>query len=361
MKVLLSCASFLPSYGGPARSVSRLALALAEAGCRVGLWAPDGSASTTPLRRDHAALSHLEGGAREALGRFGRPDVWHDNGIWLPHNHAIAALTGAMSVARIVSLRGMLEPAAMRHRGWKKRLAWPAYQKRDLKSAAWLHATAEQEAENLEGYGLNRPVAVIPNGADLPSQDGRGPMTGVRTALFVGRIHPIKGLSMLIDAWAGLRPAGWRLVIAGPDEADTQAGLERQVLAHGLQAVDFVGPVDEADRDELYRSSDLFVLPSLSENFGMAAAEALSFGLPVIATQGTPWRVLEERHCGWWPAPQTLAVQAALAEACGLERAQLQAMGARGRELIAEAYGWDAIAARFTDLYRQALESSAAR
>src|SRR6516225_8361136 len=108
--------SLAGSYGGPAVSVSRLALSLSDLGHEVGLWAADQSASQTPLLPPGAAVRRLMGPAAQALNSFGRPDVIHDNGIWLSHNHRLAALAARRAIPRIVSTRGMLEPWAMAHK-----------------------------------------------------------------------------------------------------------------------------------------------------------------------------------------------------------------------------------------------------
>ena len=113
MKVFLAGTSLLPDYGGPAFSVSRLANALSEAGAEVGLWASDQSAATSPLLSEKSSVQRLTGTEAEAIDRFGKVDVLHDNGIWLPHNHRLAVIAARRGIPRIVSTRGMLEPWAM--------------------------------------------------------------------------------------------------------------------------------------------------------------------------------------------------------------------------------------------------------
>ena len=122
MKVFLAGTSLLPDYGGPAFSVSRLATALAEAGAEVGLWASDQSAAMTPLLSAKSSVQRLTGTEADALRSFGKVDVLHDNGIWLPHNHRLAELAMKRGIPRVVSTRGMLEPWAMNHKRWKKDL-----------------------------------------------------------------------------------------------------------------------------------------------------------------------------------------------------------------------------------------------
>ena len=131
MRVLLTGTSLLPEYGGPAFSVSRLAMALAEAGAEVGLWASDQSAMFTPLLPAGSSVQRIIGTEAEALDRFGETDILHDNGIWLRHNHRLAVFAEKRGIPRVVSTRGMLEPWALNHKGLKKKIAWRLDRPRD--------------------------------------------------------------------------------------------------------------------------------------------------------------------------------------------------------------------------------------
>ena len=177
MRIFLAGTSLLAPYGGPAVSVARLALSLSELGLEVGLWSPDQSATVTPLVPPGAAVRRLIGTAAQALQSFGRIDVIHDNGIWLSHNHRLAVLAAERAIPRIVSTRGMLEPWAMAHKRWKKRLAWRLYQCRDLTLARCHHTTSDTEAGNLRKWQLGVPIEVVPNGvgyaARLPTAGAR--------------------------------------------------------------------------------------------------------------------------------------------------------------------------------------------
>lgn len=358
MRVLLTVKSLLPRYGGPAFSISRLASALAEAGVDVGLWASDQSARETPLLSAHSAVRRIDGSAGEALHKFGRPDIVHDNGIWLPHNHRLAALAAAAGCVRVVSTRGMLEPFALNHKRLKKRVAWWAYQRRDLCRAAYLHATADQEAKTLEQMQLGVPIGLIPNGIDV-ADTVRPPRSGqTRVALFLGRIHPIKGLPLLIQAWARLRPRGWRLDIAGPDEAGYRAALEREVAAANLvEVVRFLGPVDGEAKEQAFADADLFVLPSYSESFGMAVGEALAHGLPVLTTAGVPWPMVATLGCGWSVPATVEGLAKGLGEATSLDLSALSAMGRKGRDFVHRDFAWPNIARQFVSAYENLLAS----
>lgn len=349
MKILLTVASLRPGYGGPAFSVSQLAGALSRAGVDVGLWAPDGSAMDTPLPLP-AAVERLA--APDAFAA----DLLHDNGIWLPHNHRLARL----GLPRVVSTRGMLEPWAFRHKGAKKRLAWLLYQRRDLRRARALHATAPAEARNLRALGLGRPIVTIANGIDMPAERPARAATAPRVALFIGRIYPVKGLPMLIEAWARVRPEGWVLEIAGPDEAGHQAQVEAVVRAHGLtDAVRFLGPVADRQKQEAFHRAELSVLSSHSESFGMAVGEALAHGLPVLATRAAPWPMLEARGCGWWVETSVEGLADGLRRATTQDAGTLRAMGEKGRALIAADFSWDHAARAFIGLYEDALRGKA--
>ena len=354
MKVFLAGTSLLPTYGGPAFSVSRLATALADAGAEVGLWASDQSAAVTPLLPAQASVQRLVGTETEALDRFGETDILHDNGIWLPHNHCLAVLAERRGIPRVVSTRGMLEPWALSHKRLKKRIAWCLYQRRDLKQAHCHHTTAEAEARNLQNLGLGVPVVAVPNGVDVPEErplivasetEKAVRARRRRTALFLGRIYPVKGLPMLVEAWARVRPEDWYLRIAGPDEAGHQTQVERAVFAAGLsEVVSFTGPIEHRMKKSAFFDADLFVFPTHSESFGIVVAEALAHGLPVLTTTGAPWSILPKSGCGWWVDATVDGIAEGLRQATILDPEILRAMGAKGRALVIGEFSWKRVA-----------------
>jgi glycosyltransferase involved in cell wall biosynthesis len=359
MKVLLSSASFLPNYGGPAYSVRYLADRLVQLGLDVGVWAPDGS-SNYPIVPFHpeacGEATALQGSLREVLSTFGTPDVFHDSGLWWHHNLKIAGLARRLGKPVVVSVRGMLEPAALRHRAWRKRLAWHLYQRRDLERSAALHVTGSLEAEHVRALGLTTPIVSIPNGLSVPQHCPlRDPMQRKRV-LFLGRIHPIKGLPMLVEAWARIRPPDWTLEIAGPDEGRHRRALEDQVRALELEgSVCFAGPVRGTEKKALFARASVFALPSHSESFGVAAGEALAEGLPVIATHGTPWAVLRSEDCGWHVPASVSGLEGGLRSAFEVPREELVAMGQRGHRYVSRAFSWDHVASEMATLYQRIL------
>jgi glycosyltransferase involved in cell wall biosynthesis len=276
----------------------------------------------------------------------GKMDILHGHGLWLMPNiyPAWAARRGRAKL--ITSPRGMLGAEALAFSRLKKQVFWRLFQARALSQAACLHATSEGERHDIRAAGLSNPVAVIPNGIDLaapgPAIDRRGP----RTVLSLGRIHPKKGLDVLVRAWAAVeaRNAEWRLRIVGPAELGHDRDLLALSASLGLTRVSIEGPAYGSDRLAAYREAELFVLPTRHENFGNTVAEALAAGVPVISTKGAPLAGLEREGGGWWidHGPQPLA--AALDTALGLPREALRDMGARGRTWMARDFSWDRVA-----------------
>jgi glycosyltransferase involved in cell wall biosynthesis len=367
VKVLLCIASVNLSYGGPAVSVVALANGLARAGLQIGLWCPDNSAESALQLKGSGNVELLTGDLDEAIDHFGMPQLVHDNGIWWAHNHRIARFATLSSLPRVVSTRGMLEPWARRHKPVRKAIAWQLYQRRDLGAASALHVTSDQELRSVSASMPDMKVALIGNGLELPAKEGLA-FSGTshqgqgRQALFLGRIHPVKGLPLLLRAWSLAAPKDWRLVIAGPDESGHRQLLEAEIARLGLASVvSFTGAVTGQAKVKLFAASQLFVLPSHSESFGMAAGEALAHGLPVLTTANVPWPQLETLACGWRVAGSVEAIAAALTEATSCTKEILAQMGQRGRALIADQYGWDKVAERFIELYASVLENPGKR
>lgn len=175
-----------------------------------------------------------------------------------------------------------------------------------------------------------------------------------RRLLYLGRIHKQKGIDLLLEAWRAVAPKfpEWELIIAGPDDRGYLDGMRRLAGDLGLERLNWPGPLYGEDKLRMYRSADLYVLPTYSDNFALTVAEALSAGTPAIVSKGAPWSGLEKEGAGWWVEIGVDPLVAALETALAQPPDVLRAMGARGREWMAREYSWEAIGREMASVYR---------
>jgi len=374
LHVLQIIASLDNAAAGPSYSVSRLAEALAGRGLASEIVctniAPSAHVPVHTFPHDGAALPllgklYVSRSLSRAVGRAAAEGaVLHSHGLWTMPNLYPASAARRHRAVHIISPRGMLGPAALRFSQHQKQLVWWLVQRRAVESATCLHATSRQEFEELRALGLKNPVAIVPNGIDLPdaadiraTKSRRDPHR--RTLLHLGRIHPKKGIDRLIEAWAHLEPLfpDWRLRIVGPSEGGHREKLAARAVELGLARATFDGAIFGASKAAVYQEADLFVLPTLNENFGMVVAEALSNGTPVISTKGAPWAGLDREGAGWWIDHGVGALEEALNRAMTMPAIVLDEMGIKGRRWMAAEFSWDKIAADMEQVYRWCLRS----
>lgn len=306
---------------------------------------------------------------RLVAGEAARADIVHNHGLWMwPNAYARMA---AVRCGRplVISPRGMLDTWSLRRSRIKKAVAWRLFEKRNLRSARLFHATSAAEVANVRAMELEQDIVLAPNGVDLPDlyrrprrsllESAFPQLQGKRWVVFLSRLHPKKGLDVLLRAWSLQREVaaeGAMLVIAGPDLIGYGKDVERRIREAGLQdSVVLTGELRGERKDALLANAEVFVLPSYSENFGIAIAEALAWGRPVIASTATPWSEIADRKAGWWVDPETGALTRALGEALALPAGDLSTMGAAGRTLVANRYSWGAAAGTITDAYEKLL------
>ncbi len=287
-----------------------------------------------------------------------RPDVAHFHVIWLPVMHRLCKWAKQNGVPIVWSPHGTLTPWAMRYHWWKKWPIWWLYQKRDLLSAALLHATAESEVEDFRRMGLANRACIAPLGVYLPTSNvqAKPKISQTKILLFVSRVQRKKGLLNLVEAWAALPRdirSGWKIRIVGPDQEGHVAEVMGKCRDFGVEAdFEIAGPKFGSDLEAEYCAADLFVLPTHSENFGSVVIEALAHGLPVITTKGAPWNELPEKGCGWWVDIGVKPLADALATALSLDDATRIDMGKRGRALVEAKYTWNAVVLKMEDAYK---------
>ena len=247
----------------------------------------------------------------------------------------------------------------MKRNYWVKKLpALILYQKRAICKVDYIHATAESEKENLFQLGYNDKIKVIPNAVNVDSIIVKNLWKRTKTILFLSRIHEKKGINFLIEAASILKKEldGYQIVIAGEGDAAYIDTLKQMTWQVGVQnIISFAGGVYGEEKWQLFRKADVFVLPTFSENFGIAIAEALASGTPVITTKGTPWADLVKYKCGWHTEIGTLPTVNALKEFLQLDEMTLESMGRNGRRLMEEKYSTQSMANEMMELYRGVL------
>ena len=370
MKVLHVISGLGRSGGGPSRSCQGLVAAECAAGVDACVWPLNGSrpwiegVGCVQCSLDDAAEM------RKTLLGF---DIVHVHGLWDLRLHKVVSACRKLGVKYVVAPRGMLEPWSLRQKWLKKRIARLVYQDADLHGAAALHATAESEAEQFRRLGFKNPIIVSPNGVNVPRTSiGAHQASGPRTALFVSRMHPKKGVLELVEAWRRTRLAcsvsrGWQCelvyTVSGELEKAYEAKVKARVKEFGLEdQFVFTGELGDDEKWKAYARASLFVLPTYSENFGIVVAEALWAGVPVVTTKGTPWSELEgsspsaPTRCGWWiDLPPTESLERALSKAMSLDPRVLAEMGRRGHRLVEEKYTWEAVVKPMIGGYRNVL------
>ena len=341
--------------------------------------------------------------ARQLRPKFQDNSLIHVHGLWMYPGWLARKLAAATGRPRIVSPHGMLDPWALQHSRWKKNLAAKIFENHNLRTATCLHALCEAEAKAFRAFGLKNPICVIPNGIDLPqienaenlktedvkeggsqkpevrSQKANGNefqvsgfsvsdfASGRKTLLYLGRIHPKKGLANLVKAWAALeksevrsQKSEWTLAIAGWDQGGHEKELRRLSAECGIRdSVVFLGSKFGEEKAACYRNCDAFILPSFSEGLPMVVLEAWAHGKPVLMT---PQCNLPEGFAGNAALriePETDSIGAGLRRLFEMSADERRDMGARGRSLAARRFAWPGIASEMKAVYEWVLGGGA--
>ncbi len=301
------------------------------------------------------------------------PDILHCHGIWLYPSLIDLAAKREIKTPYVVSPRGMLDAWALKNSAWKKKLAGWLFENRHLRSAACIHALCESEYQSIRAYGLKNPVAIIPNGIDLPdlSAEQRVPPWSSKVGadkkvlLYLGRIHPKKGLENLIEAWSILKNAGsglsggWRLVIAGWSQGGHEQQLKWLTQKLGLtNSISFAGPLYGEAKDAALRSAKVFILPSFSEGLPMSVLEAWSYSLPVLMTRFCNIPEGFGANAAIEIQPQADSIAEGLKKFIASSTDDQRQIGQNGVELVKDTFTWPKIATQMVDVYKWVLGQS---
>jgi glycosyltransferase involved in cell wall biosynthesis len=368
------------AMGGPVQGMAAYVGLLAAAGYPVTVYSASQQTDGVSVGLD-SRVRHVQeagtgwGGFRRcsALWRQAQGaemNLVHSYGLWTDVNRLAGDIARRRRLPHVLAPCGMLAPGALRHHGWKKVPVRFWFQDRALREAQCLHAKSPKEYEDLRRLGLHNPVAIIGNPISLPPLAGRMSKEAFcashqipahrKIVLFLGRLHPVKGVPRLLQAWARIRTEEeWLLVLAGPDEAGHRKEYEARAAELGCgDSVIFTGELDDNQKWAALAAADLFVMPSDFENFGNAIVEAMFSGLPVVTTTGTPWKELPTQGAGWCVEPTVEALSGALREALAMPEEKRQAMGRQAAD-FAQRFRPERAATDLIQVYQWLLGSGA--
>jgi glycosyltransferase involved in cell wall biosynthesis len=296
-------------------------------------------------------------------------DLVHQHGIWTMVGREVTRFSASSRTRYLVSMHGMVEPWALKNGRWKKRIAWLAYQKENLERATALLVNSEREAQCLRDLGIRTPVVVVPNGTDkVVRGDGQPAFrpsipTERKVVLFLGRLHPKKGLHELVRGFAEARRRDaavaqtWSLVIAGWDDGGHEQALRDLCQELGLMEPQLciTGPVFGATKNATLCEASAFVLPSFGEGMPVAALEAMSAGLPVLLSAECNLSEAFRSGAGICIEPSASGVASGVLELSRLSGSERTTMGQKGQALVAERYTWPRIGAQVRHVYEWCL------
>ena len=316
----------------------------------------------------------------EALVAF-QPDIVHTHGLWRYPSIAAKNYSRKTGKPHLVSPHGMLDPWALGNSRWKKKIAGAMFENAHLRSARCLRALCESEAQSIRRLRLGVPIAVIPNGIDLPDEKTAGapPWSdfiepGKKVLLFLSRIHPKKGLVNLLKAFAQNRQSAignrqsddWVLAVAGWDQGGHEQELKRLATDLGLAwsdirdeeskrsgaALIFLGPQFNQAKAACYFHCDAFVLPSLSEGLPMVVLEAWANSKPVLMTPECNLPAGYVAGAAIKAETNATSLATGLRDLMRLGDADRLAMGGRARRLVEERFTWSCVAGQMAEVYQ---------
>jgi glycosyltransferase involved in cell wall biosynthesis len=286
----------------------------------------------------------------------------HIHGIWETHCTVASGIARSCKTPYIISAHGMLDDWALTHKRLKKALYAALLETNNLQRAACLRALTRDEVTDYRRIGLRTPVAVVPSGVQAPEgvtgdvfREAFPQLAGKRMVLFMGRLHPKKGLPLLLQAWhqvAESRGEDSHLVIAGPDSENLLGTLRQMTEDLKLRdSVTFTGMLKDELKWSALAAAELFVLPSFSEGFSVAVLEALAMGIPAIVSSPCHFPEITEANCGWVIEPETHALELSLREYLQMRPSELTCVGERARGLIERRFTWAVIGKQMEEVY----------
>lgn len=286
-------------------------------------------------------------------------DILHQHGLWMPVSMLSKKMKKKTNIKKVVQTHGFLMPYSRNLSKLKKDLIFSIYERSNIESSDMLVACAKEEAIVLRNLFPNKTIAIIPNGISdefFNTENKTKIFKRKKRMLFLSQIIPVKGLERIIKSFKEIGVNNfldWEFIIAGYEDPQYKRILENMITDFGLNdVVKFIGPKFGLDKIQAFDNTDVFLLPSYSENFGIVVAEALSRGVPVLTTKSTPWGELESNNCGFWVDNTDLGIKNGILQILQSSKEELKEMGVRGKKLISEKYLWSKCALKTSEMYQ---------
>lgn len=291
-------------------------------------------------------------------------DILHNHGVWEYTSQVCMLWKKKLKKPYIVTPHGMLDTWALGNNKGKKMFIYNLIERKYLSNASCIHALNQEEAASIRKLGLNNPVCIIPNGIDLPKDDqtflpiwDEEKIKGKKVLLFLGRLHPKKGLENLLLAWNNLmnieQSNEWILVIAGWAQNNYDEELRKIVSDNGLaETVLFLGPVLNDKKSSVLQNADAFILPSYSEGLPISILEAWAYSLPVLMTKECNLPEGFSKNCAIEIEPTVESIVESLKSFFSMSEKEKLEIGNNGFNLVKEKYSWEKVSSQMYSVYQ---------
>jgi len=381
MKILYVTANMSSEWGGPTKVVAELTEKLVEKGIEIIIFSPFKRGEELKIVKpkgvelqlfpqnfiDKLWTSYSWDFARAIKQNVHKFDIIHIHEIWHYPNYVASWAAKRAGKPYVITIHGALDPWCLGYKSFKKKIYASLIQKRILKEASIIHAITDEEVKQIKNFVTNNNITMIPNGINpedfenLPSRKELEKLypelIGKKVLLFLGRIHPVKGLDLLTKAFGivARERDDVCLLIAGPDSDGYRIQIEKLLESEGaLNKTIFTGMLNGQKKLIALGGADICVVPSYSEVRSIVALEAMICKLPVIITKQCNFQEVAENRAGIIIESDTKQLVGALNKL--LDNPKLcKEMGENGRRLVLENFTWDKIANKMIEIYEDIL------
>lgn len=280
--------------------------------------------------------------------------IVHLHSLWMYTSYIVLKTQKNKKFKKIISPHGMLDKWALNNGKIKKKISLYLFEKKNLKTAQCIHALCYQEYLDIRKISKNVPVAIIPNGINLPLKS-KSLNKVEKNILFLARLHPKKGLDNLINAWGEIDTKNWNLIIVGPDEGNYEYKINKknETLKQSQNKIKFINGAFGNEKQKLYENASLFILPSFSEGLPMTILEAWSYKLPVLMTKECNLKIGFKVNAALEITTSIDSIIKGIDKCINvLTETQLTSIGINGYELVKNEYTWEEVSKKMIKMYQ---------